>query len=266
MTTAGAYRLLGLAALLASTALCAKVFDGIRDRAAHAEEQGTAGKETNGPAGRPVVKVRATADFDVSGDGKNAAWSQAEWVTVPKRTEAGHSGSSRIKVLYSSSGLYVLFEGEDKRLTTTGRKDFDNLWEEDVFEVFLWPDEKQPVYFEYEISPLANELPILVPNFGGTFFGWLPWHYSGARKTRKATTAQGGAKEAGAAVAGWTAEIFFPYSLLHPLQNIPPKPGTRWRGNFYRMDYDDGKEARWTWAPVGESFHEYEKFGTLLFE
>ena len=55
-------------------------------------------------------------------------------------------------------------------------------------------------------------------------------------------------------------------ALLSPLQNVPPKPGTQWRANFYRMDYDDGKATRWTWVPVGNSFHEYEKFGTLVFE
>ena len=36
-----------------------------------------------------------------------------------------------------------------------------DLWNEDVFEVFLWTDERYPVYFEYEISPLNHELPIL---------------------------------------------------------------------------------------------------------
>jgi hypothetical protein len=31
------------------------------------------------------------------------------------------------------------------------------------------------------------------------------------------------------------------------------------------MDYDQGVTG-WNWAPVGRSFHEFEKFGTLLFE
>ena len=53
--------------------------------------------------------------------------------------------------------------------------------------------------------------------------------------------------------------------MLRPLQNVPPKPGTRWRLNVYRMDYDEGKRAQWDWAPVGNSFHEFEKFGELLF-
>ena len=83
--------------------------------------------------------------------------------------------------------------------------------------------------------------------------------------TRKATSIIGGPKESGATIEGWRAEFFFPYALLRPLQNVPPKPGTRWRANFYRMDYDDGKRAQWEWSAVGESFHDFEKFGELEF-
>jgi hypothetical protein len=48
--------------------------------------------------------------------------------------------------------------------------------------------------------------------------------------------------------------------------NVPPKPGTRWRANFYRMDYDGGQTTSFDWARVGPSFHEFRKFGTLIFE
>lgn len=218
------------------------------------------------PAGS-VLRVSATKDFEVSGDGTNEAWSQANWEAIPGRSPNGPPHQTRFKMLYSPTGLYVLFEGADKKLTATIDKDYEDLWKEDVFELFLWTDEKQPIYFEYEISPLNFELPILVPNFDGKFLGWLPWHYEGARKTRKATAVTGGQKESGAAVTGWTAEVFIPYELLKPLQNVPPKAGTKWRANFYRVDHDEGKPPnRWTWAAVGLSFHEYQKFGTLVFE
>ena len=140
-----------------------------------------------------------------------------------------------------------------------------DLWKEDVFEVFLWTDERSPVYFEYEISPLDRELPILIPNFGGRFLGWRPWHYEGGRRTRKATSIIGGPKQSQASIQGWRAEVFIPYALLTPLQNVPPKPGATWRANFYRMDHDQGKTTQWEWARVGDSFHEYEKFGSLIF-
>jgi hypothetical protein len=214
---------------------------------------------------RPELRVKPTDDFELTGGGSAAAWGKAEWVPLHGR-DARAKHDTRVKALYSKKGIYVLMDAADTKLTTTMTKDFDNLWLEDVFEVFLWPDERDPLYFEYEISPLGTELPILIPNLDGKFMGWTPWHYAGGRKTRKATAALGGEKKSGAAVKGWRAEVFIPYELLAPLRNVPPKAGTRWRANFYRMDHDTGKMAGWDWSRVGESFHEPKKFGTLVFE
>jgi hypothetical protein len=217
------------------------------------------------PAERPRLSVKPAADFEVTGQGDHAAWRQAEWTALRRRQPDGHPYESRFKVLYSNTGLYFLMDATDKTLTATMSEDFMDLWNEDVFEVFLWTDERYPVYFEYEISPLNRELPIIVPNFGGKFLGWRPWHYDGNRRTRKNTSTTGGPKESHASIAGWRAEFFIPYTLLNPLQNVPPKAGTVWRANFYRMDHDAGTRTQWDWAPVGESFHEYQKFGELVF-
>ena len=212
------------------------------------------------------LRVPATADFEVTGDGNAEAWKNAAWEPLHQRVAKGHPYETKIKVLYSKKGLYVLMEATDKKITAKFTKDNENLWTEDVFEVFLWTDERDPVYFEYEISPLNYELPIIMPNLGGRFMGWLPWHYEGGRKTRKATSAMGGPLKSGGEVTGWKAEVFIPYELLAPLRNISPTKGTRWRANFYRMDYDDGMTSSWDWSRVGPSFHEYQKFGTLVFE
>jgi hypothetical protein len=215
--------------------------------------------------GRPQLTVAMVDDFEVTGAGDHANWRRAEWTALRRRQPEAHPYDTRFKVLYSTTGLYFLMEGTDKKLTAAMSEDFMDLWNEDVFEVFLWTDERYPVYFEYEISPLNHELPILIPNFGGKFLGWRPWHYEGGKKTRKATSIMGGPQQSGASIQGWRAEFFIPYTLLTPLQNVPPKPGTRWRANFYRMDHDDGKRTQWDWAPVGDSFHEFEKFGELVF-
>ncbi|NUR53108.1 MAG: carbohydrate-binding family 9-like protein [Acidobacteria bacterium] len=217
------------------------------------------------PAERPRVTAKPTDDFDVTGSGDHPAWRQAEWTTLRRRQSDGHPYDTRFKVLYSKTGLYFLIDGTDRTLTATMSEDFMDLWNEDVFEVFLWTDERYPVYFEYEISPLNRELAILVPNFGGRFLGWRPWHYDGNRLIKKATAVVGGAKESNASIQGWRAELFIPYAVLQPLQNVPPAAGTRWRLNVYRMDYDGGRRTQWDWAPVGNSFHEFEKFGDLLF-
>lgn len=214
----------------------------------------------------PELKVARCEDFEVTGKGDAEAWSHAQWTSMQGRPASAHDYQTRFKVLYSPTGLYVLFDGADRQLAATKMEDYLDLWTEDVYECFLWPDEKHPVYFEYEISPLGYELPILVPNFDGQFLGWRPWMYAGNRKTRKAVSARGGEVEPKAVVEGWTAEVYIPYELLKPLANVPPQPGAQWRANFYRMDYDGGKQGSWDWARVGDSFHDYRHFGRLIFE
>ena len=140
---------------------------------------------------RPLLSVKPADDFKVTGTGDHAAWRQAEWTALRRRQPDGHPYDSRFKMLYSKTGLYFLMEGTDRKLTATMNEDFMDLWNEDVFEVFLWTDERYPVYLEYEISPLNHELPILIPNFGGQFLGWRPWHFEKDRLTRKATSAIG---------------------------------------------------------------------------
>jgi hypothetical protein len=214
----------------------------------------------------PTLQIQRTDDFTITGDGSDPAWSRTDWVPLRARKGVVSAPLTRFKVLWSSTGLYVLMDGADRTLTATFAEDFADLWKEDVFEVFLWPDERDPVYFEYEISPLNRELPILVPNFDGKFLGWRPWHYDADRRVRKATSIQGGARRSGAAIKGWRAEFLVPHALLRPLRNVPPSSGTRWRANFYRMDHDDGQTIQWEWSPVGPSFHEFKTFGTLVFE
>ena len=216
-------------------------------------------------ADRPRLSVRPVDDFEVTGKGDHAAWQKAEWVTLRRREPQNHPYDTRFKVVYSPTGLYCLMDGTDKKLTAAMNEDFMDLWNEDVYEVFLWTDERHPLYFEYEISPLNRELPIIIPNFGGQAYGWRPWHYERDRMTRKATSVTGGPKQSQAGIEGWRAEFFIPYQLLKPLQNVPPKPGTKWRANFYRMDYDEGKRSQWEWARVGTSFHNFENFGELIF-
>lgn len=214
----------------------------------------------------PTLVVPRCDDFAVSGKGDAKAWQAAEWAKLNRRPKGRHDYQARFKMLYSDTGVYVLFDGTDETLTATLQKDFEDLWNEDVYECFFWTSEKHTVYFEYEISPLGYELPILVPNLDGRFLGWRPWHYDGKRKIQKKVSATGGRNESMATVSGWRAEVFIPYELLKPLHNVPPKPGTEWRANFYRVDYDDKQVTGWDWARVGGSFHQFKKFGTLIFE
>lgn len=205
--------------------------------------------------------IKKSEDFEVNGKGNHQNWEMTDWITLTQRSNTQVDYSTKTKVLYSEKGIYFLFECEDKKIISTIREDNADLWEEDVVEVFFWTDEQHPFYFEYELSPYNFELPILVPNVDGDFLGWLPWHYEGDRKTRKATDI---IKEDGE-VRGWRAEFFIPFALLKPMSNVPPQSGTKWRANMYRIDYDKGM-ATWTWQPIRTNFHDYQRFGTFIFE
>jgi hypothetical protein len=207
------------------------------------------------------LEVKRTADFELTGDGLSASWGKADWITMAKRKGAA-TYQTRAKLLYSETGIYGMFDCSDKKITATLKEDFADLWKEDVVEIFFWTDESTPLYFEYELSPLNYELPIIVPNFGGDFFGWRPWHYDEERKTRHATKV---IKDDKGNVTSWVGEFFIPYTLLKPLQNVPPKSGTTWRANLYRIDYDEAYSS-WTWQPVQTNFHDYQRFGTIQFE
>jgi hypothetical protein len=215
--------------------------------------------------GEGTVTIKKSGDFEVTGDGSASEWENAEWINLPQRVKKPDTYETKAKVLYSETGIYFLFDCKDKKLTSTIKKDNEDLWEEDVVEVFLWTDENFPVYFEYELSPLNYELPILVPNDNGNFLGWLPWHYEGDRKTRHATSVRGGEKKSGVNVSAWMTEIFIPYALLTPLPNVPPQSGTTWRANLYRIDHDQGMTT-FSWQKTDKTFHDYNKFGTFVFE
>jgi hypothetical protein len=215
--------------------------------------------------------IKKTKDFKVNGEGSAPEWAAAKWfdITVqkgPNQPAPGKAFPTKVKIMYSEKGLYFLFDCTDKKLTSTIMEDYGALFKEDVVEVFLWPDTSVPIYLEYEVSPLNYELPILVPNIQGRAQGWKPWNYNDRNRVQHETSAQGGQKKSMAAVEGWKAEFFIPFALMNPIAApVAPKSGTKWRGNFYRIDYD-GETAYYSWQKTGGSFHEFHKFGTLVFE
>ena len=210
--------------------------------------------------------VRSCPDFDLTGKGDNSEWNKAEWNYLTKLDTGGKTYPTKFKVLYSAKGIYVLFNGDDDKISTQYDTDFGDLYKGDVFEVFLHTDPKTPMYFEYEINQLNKELVLLIPNINGRAYGWLPWRYEKERSVKKMVNVVGGKNVSGAAITSWSAELFFPYDLLRPLGNLPPKSGTVWNANFYRLDYDSNKAKKWAWSPVQNHFHEPEKFRPIRFE
>jgi hypothetical protein len=214
----------------------------------------------NEPGSMTILK---SPDFKITGNGLAPEWNIARWEEIPQRNNQDSVNyTTRVRILYSETGIYFLFDCGDKVINSTLQADNLKLWEEDVVEVFLMPDEKYPLYFEYQLSPLNYELTILIPNLDGNFLGWLPWQYEGERKTRHETSI---VKDSHGSVEGWIAEFFIPWKLLTPLITDPPKIGDTWKANMYRLDYDKGM-TRFSWQKTDINFHEPHNFGTFIFD
>jgi len=139
--------------------------------------------------------------------------------------------------------------------------DFLHLWEEDVVEIFLQPDPSKMAYFEFELSPMNFELPIIVYNVNGKLNSWVPFLYEGDRETRHATALR---YHDDKQLAGWRAEFYIPFLLMRPILDEAPHSGAIWKGNLYRIDYDEGESLN-SWCATTVNFHEPEKFGWLRF-
>ena len=100
-------------------------------------------------AGRPSVTAPLVDDFQVNGTGDHTSWSKVPWTPLRRRQPHSHVYDTRFKTVYSTTGIYFLVDGTDRKLTATMTEDFMDLWNEDVFEVFLWTDERHPIHFEY---------------------------------------------------------------------------------------------------------------------
>jgi len=218
------------------------------------------------PALDTPLMVHRCNDFTISGTGDNPEWYKAQWTTITKIDEGGKENKTRFRILYSATGLYVFFTGNDEKITSSFRNDFENLFKADVFEVFFHPNPAEGIYFEYEVSPLDKELVLLILNMNGKFGSWMPWHYEGKNKVVKKVSITGGKMEPDATIQSWSAELFFPYQLLTPLKNVPPLPGDKWNANFCRLDYDSGHMIKWSWSPIAVSFHEINKYFSIQFE
>ncbi len=213
--------------------------------------------------------VRKCGDFDISGKGNHEEWTKAGWNTLTKLDAGGKDFESKFKILYSSTGIYILFSGQDDQITTKAYEDQGNLFFDDVFEVFLHPDPAVPVYFEYEINAMNKQLALMISNVSGQRKSWGPWHHEGKDESgiRRKVNAEGGLQKINGKIESWSAEIFFPYAALGILPKTPPRRGDVWNANFCRLDYDTGNSIKWSWTPsIKTSFHELEKFRSIIFE
>ncbi len=212
--------------------------------------------------------VKRCSEFNITGKGDSPEWDKTEWSILTKLDPEGSDYKSKFKVLASKKGIYVLFQGEDDKITTSDYKDMDKIWNGDVFEVFFQTDIQETKYFEYEVNQFEKQLLLTISD-SKNGVSWIPFNEYDRNMygTLNKVEVLGGPQELDGKITSWSAEVFISYKSLGLLSLVPPKDGTLWNANFYRSDYDTGSEVRWSWSPtIEQSFHDLDKFRTIKFE
>jgi hypothetical protein len=208
---------------------------------------------------------KISADFEPDGDFSKPVWEKAAQIDlVDNRTGGEPKYKTGAKMLYSDNYLYAAFYCQDPKPFATLKNHDDDIWQEDVVEIFINPSSDKKLYFELQVNPLNAGYDAIVLN--GSEHGFekymVPvkaWNLQEYKHGVKIGREEG-------LDQWWSAEMVIPFRELVTAPNVPPKEGDVWLANLYRFDVYDNDEIGFSWSPtMRETFHVPGVFGQLLF-
>ncbi len=191
---------------------------------------------------------------------------------------------TRVKLAWDSSALYIAADLEEPDLWATLTERDAVIYHDNDFEWFIDPDGDTERYFELEINALGTVWDLFLTRpyrHGGQAIN--AWDIVGLRS---AVARRGTLNQPGDVDQGWSVEMAIPWRAFADSGRtaVPPRPGSRWRINFSRVQWDhdvvdgqyrkrrdgDGRplpEHNWVWSAQGEiNMHIPERWGTVVFQ
>lgn len=191
------------------------------------------------------------------------AWKEARPVTISHYWSGAAAPEERhatSRIIWNDKALTVRFEcRQHEPLVVGDERELESktigLWERDVCEMFIAPDERAPHrYFEFEASPLGEWLDIAIhitPE--GIERDWE--YHSGMKVATHISRNQ----IIIAMQIGWHAFG----------RDRAPEAGERWRANLFRCVGSDPVFRYLAWRPTETTepnFHVPEAFGWIVFK
>jgi hypothetical protein len=201
-------------------------------------------------------------------------WNKPQWRQVKAVEMDKYMGDipefhpvAQAKMMYSDSGLYVIFRVQDRYIRCVTREYNGPVCKDACVEFFFSPDIHFPDrYFNLEI------------NCGGTMLmgyvipqkGYKHMNVDDIKKIEIAHSLPQIVDPEIAAPVVWTIECRIPLELLAKYATVThPKAGVAWRANFYKTASNSSNPHWITWSFVDSKtpdFHLPQCFGTLRFE
>lgn len=191
-----------------------------------------------------------------------AAPEQCRSVHLRRATDGGTPRlATSVTAYFDDSHLTILFSAADDAIVATHAAHDAPLYEEDVVEAFLAPDDPTG-YFELEVSPRGTTFDARIESPDGvreTMRTDLGWTCDGlVAAVRKLFLPDG-------SIAVDTV-LRIPFASL---AHATPRAGEAWRANFFRIDRHPAGDEYSAWQPTllePADFHVVRAFGTLAFE
>jgi hypothetical protein len=213
-----------------------------------------------------IAKKVKNGSIKLDGKLDEAVWKDAPTTGDFVRTMDGMKPDQKTtaKILYDDKNLYVAFEIEDKDVWSTLTKNDDKLWTQEAVEMFIDADGDGKTYVELQTNPKGAIFDSYLPAYRQNKNEWTSGMKVGVKVDGTVDVRTDVDK-------GWVAEMQIPLEAAKgqekEMKNVPPKLGTMWRVNFFRLDMPSGRPQQgsaWS-APLVGDFHALDKFGELYF-
>jgi cellulose/xylan binding protein with CBM9 domain len=218
------------------------------------------------PAEPPLPRLdvpRADGPIAIDGRLDERAWARAAstGALVGIHGEPSPVPHTVAKLLWDGASLFVGWTCVDRRVESTYRRHDDELWNQDVVEVFLDPGGHGRGYYELQVSPASVVFDSYLPRYRANQNDWS----SGMEATARVDGTLNAGEDDD---RGWSAEMRIPLAGLQGGPHAPPVAGDEWRANLFRLDLAPGvrgaRGAAWS-PPIRPDFHRTQRFGTIRF-
>jgi len=210
------------------------------------------------------ICYRASSPIVIDGLLDDPAWQGAPPVTlVLADTGAEPRQGTTAQLLWDDDHLYVAFCCQDSDIWGVTTERDQDIYNQEVVEVFVDADRDGHGYVEIEVSPLNAALDLFMLYRQDRLRGLWGWDSEGLRT---AVVVDGDPTRRGTADRSWTVEMALPMSDFMTAAHLPPLPGDVWHLNLYRIDRAKEGDEYSAWSPPGRiNYHTPERFGRLVF-
>lgn len=217
----------------------------------------------------PFLDDNAREQLTLDGRLDEEFWAQLPAIALQP---IGNNGrySTTIRAAYTDDALIIGATMEDEHIWATLTERDQDLWSEEVLELFFAPKGANEPYIELQINPLGT---IFDARFDKPLAGGASARRAAIERGRiftidgleSAVFIDGSINDKSSADRSWSVELKVPFKGLG--LNGPPSRTDSWLVNIYRIDRPSEKEAQaYAWSTLANrNFHRVDQFGTWAF-